>query len=312
MPTSTAWPTGSSRSAVRCATWCTPPTRRSPRRSSVATGRTSCCRETSAPCSRPRTTSTSSSTTGPSCPIRNASLPAGTTTRPRARSPSGRASRSTPGRWARCSPRSSPTTGRAAGASSSRPDDRPGACPARRRSVRDDAALDVDDLQPVDLRLARGAVAIESGIHRRMYPFVERAGALLLAGPHVDVAQATPASPHTQVQQQPVHRMGADALDDARVHLIVDRHVLDVGVRHQSPPTLGPNLIRMNIGSINLVTDEVKPPGRRYRSARRAEQAAGTRHRILAAARALFTEQGYTATGVAQIADRAGVAVDTL
>jgi AcrR family transcriptional regulator len=60
------------------------------------------------------------------------------------------------------------------------------------------------------------------------------------------------------------------------------------------------------------VTDEVKPSSRRYRSDLRAEQAAGTRHRILAAARALFTEQGYTATSVAQIADRAGVAIDTL
>jgi AcrR family transcriptional regulator len=68
----------------------------------------------------------------------------------------------------------------------------------------------------------------------------------------------------------------------------------------------------MNIGSINRVTDEVKPSRRRYRSARRAEQAAGTRHRVLVAARALFTEQGYTVTSVAQIADRAGVAVDTL
>ena len=68
----------------------------------------------------------------------------------------------------------------------------------------------------------------------------------------------------------------------------------------------------MNAGSIDLMSDEVKAPSRRYRSVRRAEQAAGTRHRILAAARALFTEQGYTATSVAQIADRAGVAVDTI
>ncbi|MEO7260498.1 MAG: TetR family transcriptional regulator [Jatrophihabitantaceae bacterium] len=61
------------------------------------------------------------------------------------------------------------------------------------------------------------------------------------------------------------------------------------------------------------MVDEVKTPtARRYRSARRAEQAAGTRHRILAAAQALFTEHGYTATSVAQIAARAEVAVDTL
>jgi len=59
--------------------------------------------------------------------------------------------------------------------------------------------------------------------------------------------------------------------------------------------------------------DEVKAPAaRRYRSPRRAEQAAGTRRRILAAALALFTEQGYTATSMAQLAARAGVAVDTV
>ncbi|MEO6500918.1 MAG: TetR family transcriptional regulator [Jatrophihabitantaceae bacterium] len=61
------------------------------------------------------------------------------------------------------------------------------------------------------------------------------------------------------------------------------------------------------------MTNEVKAStARRYRSARRTEQAAGTRHRILAAAQALFTERGYTATSVAQIAAHAEVAVDTL
>jgi AcrR family transcriptional regulator len=61
------------------------------------------------------------------------------------------------------------------------------------------------------------------------------------------------------------------------------------------------------------MADEVKASvARRYRSPRRTEQAAGTRRRILAAAQALFTEQGYTATSVAQIADHAEVAVDTL
>ncbi|MDQ1738876.1 MAG: hypothetical protein QOE53_528, partial [Pseudonocardiales bacterium] len=61
------------------------------------------------------------------------------------------------------------------------------------------------------------------------------------------------------------------------------------------------------------MADEVKAStARRYRSARRTEQAAGTRRRILAAAQALFTEHGYTATSVAQIAARAEVAVDTL
>jgi AcrR family transcriptional regulator len=61
------------------------------------------------------------------------------------------------------------------------------------------------------------------------------------------------------------------------------------------------------------VTDVVKaPPRRRYTSAVRAEQAAATRHAVLEAARVLFTEQGYAATAVGQIAERAGVAVDTV
>jgi AcrR family transcriptional regulator len=59
--------------------------------------------------------------------------------------------------------------------------------------------------------------------------------------------------------------------------------------------------------------DDVKAPARRqYRSAVRAEQAAATRRAVLHAARELFAEQGYAATGVAAIAGRAGVAVDTV
>lgn len=53
--------------------------------------------------------------------------------------------------------------------------------------------------------------------------------------------------------------------------------------------------------------------GRRgYRAPRRAEQAAGTRRAVLDAARELFLAHGYAATTVAQIAERAGVNVDTL
>lgn len=51
---------------------------------------------------------------------------------------------------------------------------------------------------------------------------------------------------------------------------------------------------------------------RRYRSPRRAEQAAATRARIVDAARHLVVEQGYAATTVSQVAARAGVAVDTV
>ena len=56
--------------------------------------------------------------------------------------------------------------------------------------------------------------------------------------------------------------------------------------------------------------DPVK--SRSYRSAARAERAAATRLAVLVAARELFTSQGYVATTVAQVAERAQVSVDTL
>jgi len=56
-----------------------------------------------------------------------------------------------------------------------------------------------------------------------------------------------------------------------------------------------------------------QPGGRRaYKSPRRAEQAAATRNAVLAAARELFVSNGYTATTVAEIADRARVSADTV
>lgn len=55
-----------------------------------------------------------------------------------------------------------------------------------------------------------------------------------------------------------------------------------------------------------------EPVKRPYASQLRREQAALTRARILDAAAALFTEQGYPATTVRAIADHAGVAVDTI
>ena len=60
-----------------------------------------------------------------------------------------------------------------------------------------------------------------------------------------------------------------------------------------------------------LVADDVKSR-RRYTSALRSEQARATRSAVLEAARKLFAERGYAATGVAAIAERAGVAVDTV
>jgi len=51
---------------------------------------------------------------------------------------------------------------------------------------------------------------------------------------------------------------------------------------------------------------------RTYRSPRRAEQAAATRHLVLSAARDLFTQRGYAATTIVDIANQAEVAVDTV
>ena len=56
---------------------------------------------------------------------------------------------------------------------------------------------------------------------------------------------------------------------------------------------------------------EVKPVRRVYRSARRAAQAARTRHDIVAAPCRLFRERGYEVP-MSSIADEAGVAVETV
>ncbi len=54
------------------------------------------------------------------------------------------------------------------------------------------------------------------------------------------------------------------------------------------------------------------PVKRRYDTTRRRQGAARTRAAILDAARELFTERGYTATPMTAIAERAGVALDTV
>lgn len=55
-----------------------------------------------------------------------------------------------------------------------------------------------------------------------------------------------------------------------------------------------------------------KPVKRRYNSARRREQAGETRLRIIRAAHELFVDAGYGRTTIAQVAERAGVAVETV
>jgi AcrR family transcriptional regulator len=61
---------------------------------------------------------------------------------------------------------------------------------------------------------------------------------------------------------------------------------------------------------VAAVSDPVKP--RRYRSARRAEQAEETRRRVLDAARTLFEDRGWEGTSIAAIANQAGVSQETI
>jgi len=65
----------------------------------------------------------------------------------------------------------------------------------------------------------------------------------------------------------------------------------------------------MNIAIVVAMPDRVK---RRYNATRRRQAAARTRVAILDAAREMFTERGYLATPMAAIAERAGVALDTV
>jgi AcrR family transcriptional regulator len=65
----------------------------------------------------------------------------------------------------------------------------------------------------------------------------------------------------------------------------------------------------MNIG---IMTPMPGPVKRRYDASRRRQAAARTRAAILEAARQLFAERGYAATQMTAIADRAGVALDTV
>jgi AcrR family transcriptional regulator len=78
---------------------------------------------------------------------------------------------------------------------------------------------------------------------------------------------------------------------------------------------LYPNQPRINKEIVRLMNDDVKgvkTSKRRYHSPRRIEQAAATRHAVLAAARELFISRGYTATTIADIAYGARVAADTI
>jgi AcrR family transcriptional regulator len=61
-----------------------------------------------------------------------------------------------------------------------------------------------------------------------------------------------------------------------------------------------------------MATDHAARTRRRYRSPRREMQAAQTREAVLAAAGRLFTERGWAATGMRDVARAAGVSVETV
>lgn len=67
----------------------------------------------------------------------------------------------------------------------------------------------------------------------------------------------------------------------------------------------------MNGPTVTPKSENVKST-RAYHAPRRAEQAARTRRSILDAARELFALHGYGATSIAEIAQQAGVAIDTI
>jgi AcrR family transcriptional regulator len=64
--------------------------------------------------------------------------------------------------------------------------------------------------------------------------------------------------------------------------------------------------------NVDIMTAVELPVKRRYDASKRRQAAARTRQAILDAALELFTSQGYAATPMTAIADRAGVALDTV
>ena len=68
----------------------------------------------------------------------------------------------------------------------------------------------------------------------------------------------------------------------------------------------------MNTDTLPHVARSVNPAPRRYDAQRRHQAAKRTQLAILQAAQRLFTERGYVATTMADVADAAGVALDTI
>jgi AcrR family transcriptional regulator len=73
---------------------------------------------------------------------------------------------------------------------------------------------------------------------------------------------------------------------------------------------IDPKCFRANTATVGLVPEESKT--RRYDGSARRAAAQLTRERVLEAAHDLFVARGYARTSVADVADRAGVSVDTV
>ena len=168
----------------------------------------------------------------------------------------------------------------------------------------------------VYLRFGRRPVAAECRIDSRVDSMVEGLRAELLGFPYLDVLQFAVRLADAEMQELASHWRRAEFVDNLPVKVVANRNILDVGVHHENDLLyIGPKGIRMNEETVRRVGDHVKglSEGKRvYRSPRRVERAAATRQAILDAARTLFVSNGYTATTVAEVANRAGVSLDTV
>src|SRR5215469_1710328 len=168
----------------------------------------------------------------------------------------------------------------------------------------------VDDIEHGAGRFGRHEAehVLQDRVHDGVQPVLGEGRVVVLRLPDVDVAQPALGAPG-QVGDQARRAFRAQAVLDAGVGLGVDRHVVGECVGHRVPLNIDPKLLRANIGIMTRMPGPVK---RRYDATGRRQAAARTRAAILDAARQLFTERGYAATAMTAIAERAGVALDTI
>ena len=168
----------------------------------------------------------------------------------------------------------------------------------------------VDDIEHSMHGLGRDEAErfLQYRVNDRMQAVLDKALVVVFGLPDIDIAQPV-IDPPGEVGDHAGRPFLAQALLDAGVGLGVDRYVVGVCVGHRGSPNIGPKQLRINIAIVAAMPDPVK---RRYNATRRRQAAARTRVAILDAAREMFTERGYLATPMAAIAERAGVALDTV